>query len=98
MEEIQFDLDAKNKGRFIILENGEPLGEMAVVIDGDKLSVFHTEVLPKAEGKGFAKKMLDHMVEYARKNNLKVIPLCPYVLAQFKRNAKIYADVWKPGS
>jgi hypothetical protein len=34
------------------------------------------------------------MVDYARKNKLKVIPLCPYVHAQFKRHPKEYADVW----
>ncbi|HEU4902844.1 MAG TPA: N-acetyltransferase [Flavisolibacter sp.] len=36
------------------------------------------------------------MVDYARKNGLKVIPLCPYVHAQFKRHPADYADVWKP--
>ena len=34
------------------------------------------------------------MVDYARKHDLKVIPLCPYVHAQFKRHPDEYADVW----
>lgn len=34
------------------------------------------------------------MVEHARTNHLKVIPLCPYVHAQFKRHPEEYADVW----
>jgi predicted GNAT family acetyltransferase len=34
------------------------------------------------------------MVEHARKNKLKVIPLCTYVHVQFKRHPDEYADVW----
>jgi hypothetical protein len=67
---------------------------MVVSISGKNLTVYHTEVSAKAEGKGFAKKMLNAMVEHARKNSLKVIPLCPYVHAQFKRHPDEYADIW----
>jgi predicted GNAT family acetyltransferase len=34
------------------------------------------------------------MVGYARERKLKIIPLCPYVQAQFKRHPDTYADVW----
>jgi uncharacterized protein len=70
------------------------MGEMVVSITGSNLTVFHTEVSTKAEGKGYAKKLLNEMADYARKNNLKVIPLCPYVHAQFKRHPLEYADIW----
>jgi uncharacterized protein len=33
------------------------------------------------------------MVEHVRKNSLKVIPLCPYVHAQFKRHREEYTDL-----
>jgi uncharacterized protein len=39
--------------------------------------------------------LLKGLVEYVRKNGLKVIPLCPFVHAQFKRHPDEYADVWK---
>jgi predicted GNAT family acetyltransferase len=41
-----------------------------------------------------AQQLLNHMVEYAREHKLKVIPLCPYVLAQFKRHPEKYVDLW----
>ena len=68
---------------------------MKIGISGNDLTVYHTEVLPKAEGRGLAKKLLSAMVDYARKNNLKVIALCPYVFAQFKRHPEEFANIWK---
>ncbi len=94
MEEIKLNLNEKGHGAFTIAEGTAQLGEMVVSIVGTDLTVHHTEVVPEAEGKGLAKKMLNAMVEYARENNLKVITLCPYVHAQFKRHGEEYADIW----
>jgi uncharacterized protein len=94
MEEVQLSLDEKGHGHFYIAQEGEQIAEMEISVSKDKLTVYHTEVLPKAEGKGFAKLLLTSMVDYARKNALKVVPLCPYVHAQFKRHSQDYADVW----
>ena len=95
MEEVQIKLDEKGHGRFYIMDAAEIVAEMEVSLSENNLTVFHTEVLPKAEGKGLAKKLLQAMVDYARKNALKVIPLCPFVHAQFKRHPEQFADVWK---
>lgn len=94
MEEVKLNLNEKRHGAFSVTEGAEQMGEMVVGISGADLTVYHTEVATRAEGKGYAKKLLNEMVEYARKNNLKVIPLCPYVHAQFKRHPEEYADVW----
>lgn len=95
MEELRLHLDARNQGAFIVTDEGEQLGEMALAISGEDLIVYHTEVSPKAEGKGLAKQMLNAMVSYAREHHLKVIPLCPYVHAQFKRHPQDFEDIWK---
>ena len=94
MEDVKLELDEKKHGHFHILDGEEKLAEMVVSISNGLLTVYHTEVLPKAEGKGLAKQLLAAMVDHARKNGLKVIPLCPYVHAQFKRHPDDYADVW----
>jgi predicted GNAT family acetyltransferase len=94
MDNVKLELNDKGRGAFIISENGEQLGEMVIGIAGTNLTVYHTEVDPKAEGKGYAKKLLADMVDYARKNKMKVTALCPYVHAQFKRHAAEYADIW----
>lgn len=95
MEEVKVSLDEKQHGHFYINENNQQVAEMQIGISGNDLKVYHTEVLPKAEGKGLAKKLLSGMADYARKNNLKVIALCPYVFAQFKRHPEEFADIWK---
>ena len=94
MAEVKLNLDEKKHGAFYIMEGAEQMGEMVIGISGSNLTVYHTEVSAKTEGKGYAKKLLNEMVDYARKNSLKVIPLCPYVHAQFGRHPQEYADVW----
>jgi len=94
MGNVKLELDENGRGHFYMLDGEEQIAEMEVSISGNNLTVYHTEVLPKAEGKGLAKKLLTTMVDHARKNALKVIPLCPYVNAQFKRHPEEYVDVW----
>ena len=93
MEDVQIKLDDNNEGQFYIEEGKKKVAEMEVSASTTSLTVYHTEVSPEKEGKGLAKKLLDAAVDYARKNNLKVIALCPFVSAQFKRHPDQYADV-----
>ena len=95
MDEVILKLNDNAQGGFFIVDGDEQLGEMEISINGSNLTVYHTEVSEKAEGKGFAKKLLNEMVEYARTNGLKVIALCPYVHAQFRRHPEEYADIEK---
>ncbi|MFA6275829.1 MAG: GNAT family N-acetyltransferase [Pedobacter sp.] len=97
MEDIKLDLNDKGKGAFFVMDGEEQLAEMALAISDDDLIVYHTEVVPKAEGRGLAKSLLNEMVSYARKHGLKVVPLCPYVHAQFKRHPEEFEDVWIKG-
>src|SRR5688500_2080764 len=94
MEDVKLELNENGRGKFLIMEGEEQLGEMEINIKGEIMTVYHTEVSPKAEGKGLAKKLLATMVDHARKNALKVIALCPFVHTQFKRRPEEYADVW----
>jgi predicted GNAT family acetyltransferase len=98
MDGVTLKLNEKGHGAFYIMEDEKQLGEMAVGVSGNNLTVYHTEVSPEAEGKGFAKKLLATMVDYARSRDLKVIPLCPYVHAQFSRHPDQYQDIWNQGN
>ena len=96
--QVELKLDKNNNGGFYIIDGEEQLAEMAIGISGKNLTVYHTGVSQKAEGKGLGKELLSAMVDYARKNGLKVIALCPFVHAQFKRHPEQYADIWNKQS
>lgn len=95
METIKLELDEKKHGAFNLYAESKKLSEMTVSLKEDLLTVYHTGVEPEAEGKGYAKKLLDEMVLYVREHNMKVLPLCPYVHAQFKKHPDEYEDIWK---
>ncbi|HEY8934845.1 MAG TPA: GNAT family N-acetyltransferase [Cyclobacteriaceae bacterium] len=92
--DIQLKINDNGKGSFFIDNDGDRLAEMVIGVSGDNLTVYHTEVSDKLKGQGIASKLLETMVDYVRKHNLKVIALCPFVLAQFKKNPEKYADIW----
>lgn len=95
MDNVQVILNVAGYGGFYIMDGNEKMGEMAVTVEGNEMTVHHTEVSPKAEGKGLGKKLLAAMTDYARQNKLVVIPHCAFVHAQFKRHPDEYADIWK---
>lgn len=83
-----------NRGQVQLLTAGIMAGHMEISVKGNLLTVYHTEVDPLYEGRGFAKLLLKKLVEYARENQLKIVPLCPFVHLQFRRNPDLYRDVW----
>jgi len=96
MGDVQLLINENSEGEFFIMDGNEKIGEMVFSIAQGNLTVYHTEVVQRPETKGFGGRLLNAMVEYARKNALKVIPLCPYVHLQFKRHPEKFADLWTP--
>ncbi len=94
MENIQLQSTENNQQAFILTVDGKQQGEMVMEVKGTTMMVYHTEVAPEAEGKGYAKKLLETMVAYARQHHLTVKPLCAFVHAMFNRHADEYADIW----
>ena len=73
-------------GKFYYEENGRQLAEMVYVMAGpQKMIIEHTGVDKSLEGKGLGKKLLETLVSYVRQNEIRVIPLCPFANATFKR-------------
>ena len=94
MNDIKLKLKDNGQGAFVIEEGDVRLAEMEMAINNGNLTIYHTEVADELKGKGVANQLLSTMAAYAREKQLKVIPLCPYVLAQFKRHEDQYADIW----
>jgi len=51
----------------------------------DRIIVNHTRVAKESEGKGLARLLYRHMVNFARERSIQVTPSCSYVEAMFKR-------------
>ena len=83
-------INRETKGEFIATFDGNKAGVMTYSWAGaDKIIIDHTEVEPAYNGKGVGKEMVYKAVEFARENNLKIIPLCPFATATFKKNKEI---------
>lgn len=88
--EIQ-QINEGRKGYFQAVEEGKQAGKMTYSWAGDtKFIIDHTEVNEEFNGKGVGKKMVMAAVEYARANDLKIIPLCPFAKSVFDRTADIH--------
>ena len=94
MNDIALQLNPDGRGSFFVDQAGERLAEMVISIAGNNLTVFHTEVSDKLKGQGVASKLLSAMVAYAREHQLKVIALCSFVSAEFKKHPEQYKDIW----
>ncbi|MCK9471438.1 MAG: GNAT family N-acetyltransferase [Bacilli bacterium] len=60
--------------------------EITYKVDGDTFIVEHTYVSPELRGQGVAAKLLDKLLNYVRSNNIKIIPICPYVFSMFEKH------------
>jgi len=66
-------------GSFYIKEGDEQLAEMTYRWQDDHVFVIdHTEVSEKLEGKGVGKQLVHAAVEFARANEHKIVPVCPF--------------------
>jgi predicted GNAT family acetyltransferase len=63
---------------------------------GDALDLVHTEVPQPAEGKGIGAALARAALEHARREGLKVIPSCPFVLGYLKKHQE-FADLVATG-
>lgn len=94
MQQVKLTLNEAGNGRFFIEASEATLAEMVVAVSDKIITIYHTEVFEKGEGTGLGKQLLEGVADYAEKNGLNIIPLCSYVLMQFKRNPEKYAGVW----
>ena len=79
--------------RFIVESDGDAASLMYRV-EGDTITFVHTEVPVQLEGQGIGGQLAKAGLEYARANQLKVVPRCPFVAEYVKRHPE-YTDLVK---
>lgn len=82
-----------NKGRFFMQEGEKFVSELTYQnADKEVMIIDHTKTREDMQGNGLASKIVDHVVNYARANALKINPVCPFVKEKFEEIAS-YEDV-----
>ncbi|MDX5340279.1 MAG: N-acetyltransferase [Cyclobacteriaceae bacterium] len=75
-----------NRGSFFVEEGAKHIAEMVYVMAGaQRMIIEHTEVDESLQGQGVGMKLLEALVDFVRKENIKVIPLCPFAKASFRK-------------
>ena len=83
-----------HKGSFYIEKNGSVLAEMTFSMAGTKLMIIdHTEVTDELRGQHIGDQLVKTAVEYARTNDIKILPLCTFAKSVFDKNKTEFGDV-----
>ncbi|MFB0944654.1 MAG: putative GNAT family acetyltransferase [Spirosomataceae bacterium] len=79
-----------SKGMAFVAEENKVLAQMTYSIASSELIIIdHTEVNLTLKGKGVGKQLLMVIVEKARKEKFKILPLCPFAKSVFERDKTI---------
>ena len=85
--------DNGSKGRYVLRSADGAEAEMTFTKVSEKLIIIdHTEVPDAFRGQGAGLRLVTRAVEDARAAGRKIIPLCPFANAQFRRHPE-WADV-----
>lgn len=83
------------KGSFFLERDGNVKARLTYSKAGTtQIIIDHTEVSDELRGENMGLRLVHKAVEYARKNNLKVIPLCPFAKSIIEKD-KSLQDVLK---
>jgi len=81
-----------HKGAFVWTQDGKRLAQMTYSVAGSRVIIDHTRVDELLRGKNVGAQLVRAAVEWARAENVKLLPLCPFAKSVFGKTPA-YADV-----
>ncbi len=84
--EITRSVDEHGRGRYTLLVDGRPGGELLFRTQYGRRVFTHTGVRDEHEGQGFAGKLARLALDDARAEGLLVVPLCPFVAGYLEKH------------
>lgn len=92
--------DNTQKGIIKALDGDTEVGELTYTWSGaNRIIIDHTEVFGSYQGKGLGKQLVEAAVDFARKNKIKILPLCSFAKKVIERNPGDNSDVlFVPGN
>ena len=65
---------------------------MSYTVAGSRVIIDHTDVDDRLRGQGAGRQLVKAAVEWARRENVKLMPLCPFARSVFDKTPE-FADV-----
>jgi hypothetical protein len=92
-------VDVPERGRFEIRDGERVVGLASYHVDGDVMTLPHTEVDPSMGGRGLATQLVAGVLNAARERNLHVLPYCSFVrkyLVNHPEDLELVAEADRP--
>ena len=82
--DIQLEKQSTKGRYFTFVEGSSRESELTFSIASEHMIIAdHTDVPAELKGQGIGKALFFRMVEDARRDGVKIVPLCPFVKSQF---------------
>lgn len=78
--------ESATRGRYVTVVDGHEAELTFSKMSATGVIADHTGVPEALEGRGVGKALVNALIEDARANGFKIMPLCPFVRAQFARH------------
>jgi len=82
---MEHEVRHNEKKRMFYIEIDKDVAHLDYAITGDKMDLYHTFTPPHLRGNGLAGKIVEFAFNFAKQNNLKVIPSCPFIPSFLER-------------
>ena len=92
---MEFEIEHEqsgHRGAVVVRKDGERLAEMTYTVAGSRVIIDHTDVDDRLRGSGVGRKLVHAAVEWARAENTRLMPLCPFAKSVFDKTPD-YSDV-----
>lgn len=82
------------KGTFVVQDKAQKIGWVTYTFSAaTTIRIEHVEVIPAYRGQEIAKDLVLKVVDFAREKQLKIIPICSYAQALFRKMGAALDDV-----
>ncbi|MEM2006151.1 MAG: GNAT family N-acetyltransferase [Sulfolobales archaeon] len=88
----------KAGGVFYIKLEDSSKAYVATETEGSVLKILETYVPESHRGRGYARVLVEKVVDYAKSNGLKVLPICSYAISYFMKNKEardVLVEEWR---
>jgi uncharacterized protein len=89
--------DNPEESRYELLVDGRLAGFVQYRLQGEQITMYHTEVQPEYGGRGLGDELARAALDDVRRRGFVLVPLCPFIAAYIRRHPDDYLDLVAPG-